>query len=193
VVTFTKPPALLVVSDLQNLNSYESKVNERSLLTGRNLEPWKAILAVAHWLEDQGVIGLWERMNKLSHTYQKERQEFESDDLVTLIIKALCKCLGCELVELCEVSEVQSKGSSVFVPTLNIEIKATELADELELDIDAEDISTRKIGKKLAKMRFRKGREGGTGRSGWHVSRKELAHWARSLGLLATEEVELPE
>ncbi len=53
---------------------YEFMINDRAALQGRSLEPWRAILAVALWLQDGGVsgggiAGLFDRMNRLSVAY----------------------------------------------------------------------------------------------------------------------------
>jgi hypothetical protein len=90
----------LALSNVVELEDYERYVNENASLMGRNLEPWKAILAVAKWLDDKGVSGLWDRMHALSVKYQDARQELESEDINTLIVRALCGCEGCEVSEL---------------------------------------------------------------------------------------------
>ena len=57
----------------------------------RNLEPWRAILAVAQWLTDCGVTDLYSRMEALSQAYQKERPDLEGADLMPLVIQGLCQ------------------------------------------------------------------------------------------------------
>ena len=52
----------LALAHLAELSRYEAQVNERARLTGRALEPWRAILAVAAWLDDNGAAGLFERL-----------------------------------------------------------------------------------------------------------------------------------
>jgi hypothetical protein len=52
------------------LPAYEAQVNQAATLVGRNLEPWRATLAVALWLDEQGVSGLFKRMDRLSVAYQ---------------------------------------------------------------------------------------------------------------------------
>ncbi|HWT02564.1 MAG TPA: hypothetical protein VN256_20095 [Pyrinomonadaceae bacterium] len=178
----------LALANLRELSSYETKVNNSSSLKGRALEPWKAILAIALWLEDRGIKGLWERMNELSFSYQRERQDFESEDITSLIIRSLCRCLGCEVVSLCEVSDVDLDTSKVFVTTAKIETEALKLIEELDLDIDENEVASRKIGKKLAQLRFQKHREGGTGKYGWYASQKELAYWVKALGITSIED-----
>ena len=173
----------LALANLQELSAYETKVSDFSSLKGRTLESWKAVLSISLWLEDQGVKGLRERINQLSLSYQQERQGFEREDLTTLIIRSLCKCLNCEVVKLCEVSEVDLETTSEFVLTRTIEIEALKIIEESDLDIDPETVASRKIGKKLSQLRLRQHREGGTGRYGWYVSQKELAYWVKALGL----------
>ena len=99
----------LALAHLNELSAHEAKVNREADLTGRNLEPWKAILAVASFLTDRGVTGLWDRVAKLSRDYQGERQGFESGDLTALVVRALCACLGSDVSDVNDVSDVMSK------------------------------------------------------------------------------------
>src|SRR5262249_49102338 len=77
----------LSLAHLSKLSHYETLVNDNAELTGRTLEPWRAILAVAWWLDDNGVRGLRDRMSDLSKAYQTERPNFESGDLTRLVIQ----------------------------------------------------------------------------------------------------------
>ncbi len=174
----------LALANLTSLSSYEEMVNEKSSLKGRDLEPFRPSLAVALWLDENGVNGLWERMNNLSHEYQKEKGEFETDDVTALIIRSLMRCVEREVVKLGDVSEGQKGGTKHFIPTYVIEAEVGCLVDDDEMDINGDDITSRKIGRKLSQMRFKKHREGGTGRSGYKVSRDEVMQSARSLGLI---------
>lgn len=171
---------------LAELPQYEMRVNESATLTGRNLEPWRALLAVALWLDDAGVTGLYARMERLSTSYQKEREQLESGDMTALVIRALCKCLDCDVVTLCDPCDVSTGGDFAekeFIRTADIEAAAKDIAGVDELDLDLEKIGSRQIGRILSKLRFEKGSEGGTHKKGWKVSRKELSRFARSLGL----------
>src|SRR5262245_41288979 len=76
----------LAVTHLPALSACERRVNDESDLTGRNLEPWRAILAVALWLDENGAEGLSKRMRDLSIGYQKERNDFETADMVRLVV-----------------------------------------------------------------------------------------------------------
>lgn len=176
----------LALLHLVKIPKYEARVNGLATLTGRNLEPWRALLAIALWLEESGVIGLYDRMQKLSMGYQKERQQLESSDTTALIIRALGKCLDCDVVTLCDPCDVSFERVSderEFFRTAEIEAAAKSIAATDELDIDTEKLGSRQIGRILSKLRFEKGNEGGTHKKGWNVSPREVARFARSFGL----------
>ena len=84
----------MALANLTELGAYEAKVNRTASLTGRNLEPWRGALAIAAWLQDKGASGLYDRLSRLSVHYQSERQKVSTDDVVVLVIRALCICLA---------------------------------------------------------------------------------------------------
>jgi hypothetical protein len=174
---------LLALENLSLLSSYEKKVNEQSKLQGRPLEAWRDVLSIALFLDEKGVTGVSERMNNLSIRYQKERHDIEGIDVNTLIVMALCKCLGCEPVNLSEGCEGDIDSTQTFIKTSDISIEAMSLMCELELDIHDDEVNIYKLGKKMSSLGFRKSRQGGTGKSGWKVSRKEVAEWVEKLGI----------
>lgn len=181
----------LAVAHLPQLSEYESRVNESAGLSGRDLEPWRPVLAVASWLEDAGVSGLYGRMERLSMRYQSDRQQLESCDLASLVIRALCKCLNCDVVTLsdhCDVAEGDWH-QKVFVLTADIESAARSIAEAEDLDIDTVfDIDRKTVGRTMRKLRFEHANEGGTHRKGWKVSRAEVARFVKSFGLEQAKE-----
>jgi Domain of unknown function (DUF3854) len=177
----------LALANLSSLPPYESPVNERATLTGRALEPWRALLATALWLDENGLPGLWGRMEKLSVSYQGERGDMESGDLTVLVIRALCRGAGCDISDIRDVSDIKREGKPWTLKTSQITETAKEIAEELELDIKLEDITSRRIGRVLGKMRFKKAREGGKGTRLWQVSADELQDWVCSQGLIMTK------
>src|SRR5207302_233041 len=52
----------LALAHLHELPAYDNFVSQQAQLIGRNLEPWRALLATAAWLDKAGVHGLWEEM-----------------------------------------------------------------------------------------------------------------------------------
>lgn len=173
----------LALMNLTALSPYESHVNERATLTGRTLEPWRALLATAMWLDDNGVAGLWGRMEKLSVGYQAERCEMESGDLTALVIRALCSRAISAINANCAI-----KNEKWVFKTEEIKDAAVNLAQEAEADIDAEKITGRRIGRTLGKMRLsQEPRPGGHGSRLWSATIQEIAGWAVSYGVNLSE------
>ena len=173
----------LSLANLAQLPVYDGRVGEQARLSGRNLEPWRAVLAVALWLEDNGVAGLWQRMDALSEKYQSERQEFESSDLTVLVVRALCKCLGSDVSD---VSDVLPGDTRTFVTTSEITEAVKEIAADSEADVDIEKISTRRIGWVLKKLRLKaeKSERNSSGtKRGWPITGTELLQLVRRYGL----------
>ena len=62
----------LALAHMGDLPRYDAKIADSATLLGRNLEPWRAILAVAEWLTERGTVeGLAERMTQPAHAYQE--------------------------------------------------------------------------------------------------------------------------
>jgi hypothetical protein len=176
---------LLALAHLAELPAYEQRVNQKAGLTGRNLEPWRAILAVALWLEEKGVADLWQRMEDLSQSYQTERPDLEATDLTILVIRALCR------IAVSAVSAVNKEGviPSEFTKTAFVTQAVKEIAEETEADIDTERITARRIGRVIGKMRFEKDRTAKA--KGWKISLSNLEKLCNSYGLLLPEELRI--
>lgn len=157
----------LALTHLPDLARYERRVNKESELTGRNLEPWRAILAVALWLDENGVTGLSRRMQKLSLGYQSERAEFESSDLTRLVVSAVSAIFA-----------VSAVLSETPLSTQQITEKAKELAEDSESGIDPETINSKRVGWILKRLRLEKaGREEGKKGRKWLVKRADVERW----------------
>ncbi len=178
---------LLALAHLPRLGAYEKAVNDNAPLTGRNLEPWRALLAVAAWLTDAGAAGLQERMNALSLSYQAERPNVEANDLTVLVIRALGLIVGrmvregCDGCDGCDDCDVRSMRR--FIPTALIVGAAQQIAEVHEVDINIDQVTSRRIASSLKKMRFTNQREAGSGKRGWSITLEEVIRWADSYGL----------
>lgn len=179
----------MALAHLPEMSKHEAAVNMRAKLIGRNLEPWRPILAVAACLEDKGVKGLWERMEKLALVYQGERQEMESTDLTVLVVRAICKCLvpECDVSTFCDVVTFFVETQKTFLKTSQITETAKQIAEDEELGIDVELIVEKRIGWILKKLRVTKYREPGTGKRGWMISPFEMQGYVNSYGLYTPE------
>jgi hypothetical protein len=143
-------------------------------------------LAVALWLDEQDVCGLWQRMNSLSERYQSERQSFESGDLTALVIRALWKCYGdfCAIVP----SVPSNSGNTpAFLTTKVVTEAVKEIALEQEADINLEKVTSRTIGRVLSKLRLSSKRPDGSKGRGHLVTRTELEKRMAAFGLLDSQ------
>jgi Domain of unknown function (DUF3854) len=167
------------LAHMAQLSSYESRVNADATLTGRNLEPWRAILAVALWLNDHGMKGLWERMEQLSRSYQNEKPELESADITALVIRALCQCAINAISAIRAINlETHKFFKEEVFKTADVVAAAKYVIGESELDIDPETVTNRRVGRVLGRMRLRQEpRSGGQGSRLWKVTLNDLLKW----------------
>ena len=173
----------LALANLPKMPAYGAQVNQAAQLTGRALEPWRPILAVARWLEESGVDGLSTRMQKLSAAYQEERPDLESADLQVLVIKALCHYANNA------VRAINKEGCRYFVcTTVNIKDVVVRVATDDDVDIDTSLISTRRVGRVFGRMRFKpEQRPGGKGARQWCIYDAELDRWAKAYGMVISQ------
>jgi len=191
----------LGLAHLPTLHEYERAVNEKARLAGRTLEPWRAVLAVALWLEDhdpQNLLrrttrrpredgysveitenGLWERLEGLSVRYQTERSDLEADDLTVLVIRTLCVWTTHKITQAIRRGD---NPSSFVVTTDEVVTFAKAIAERDEGDPTT--ITHRQIGRALGRMRLAKApRPGGQGSRRWKVTCGDLARWTAAYGL----------
>ena len=167
------------LAHLATVGQYDEMVAQRARLAGRGLEPWRSILAVALWLQDNGAEGLFDRMERLSWVYQRERSQLQTTDLTTLVIRGLCRCA------ISAISAIKNglHDEKFWVLTVaEITTSLKRIAEEDDLNRDA--ITNRKVGGVLSQMRFEKEpRPGGRGSRLWKVTLHELQHWTRAYSL----------
>lgn len=193
------------LTNLPLLHDFETQVAQNARLRGRNLQPWKAILSVAAWLDnldqqhrlqhsytvrnqgqDQVVIGgLWQRLEEMSWRYQQEESaDQQSGDIVLLVLQGLCKLAG----DKSDIKDNSDIHSAVWTfTTSQISEAAQHIAEQTEADIDTEKITSRKVGRLLGKLRLCKAREAGKGTRMWQVTLADLKRWS------AVYNIQLPE
>jgi hypothetical protein len=179
----------LALFHLPFLPTYEARVNKESTLLGRHLEPWRALLAVALWLQDLGVEGLFQRMHDLATKYTlTERPNLEIGNLTTLIIKALLQCTETSIKSITSVSSVKKKSQKSenakrwTLTTTQITEAVKAIAEQEEADIAPEFITARRIGRSLARLRLTKDPD--TSKRAWSISFTDLVRLAVSFGLV---------
>jgi hypothetical protein len=162
------------LAHLADLREYDTRAAGRSSLTGRDLEPWRGILAVALWLEEaHGVEGLFGRMEKLSVDYQTERGDLEGRDPVRVAIRALQKM----------VSESED-ADFTFAPKELAERMNQFVAEDDSSPDGKEFTNPRKVGWLLRKLRFKKGTRDKSRQ--WQTSMAEVNSLARAYGMRET-------
>jgi hypothetical protein len=162
----------LGLTGLREVQEHEAAAVSAAKLAGRDLQPWRAILAVAHWLQDRhGVTGLFDRMSKLSVDYQQERGEMEENDPVRIAIKGLYKLLG--------------SAEDVILAPKSLAIAMHEIAVDdglAEPEVDKKFISAQRVGWLLKRLRVRKAERTEKTKQ-WQITRAELDALARAYGM----------
>jgi hypothetical protein len=71
----------------------------------------------------------------------------------------------------------------MFFTTQRIANACVQTAQDQEVPIDVEDITPDKVGRVLAKMRFKRDREDGRGLRGWIVKYADIVRWCERYGI----------
>jgi hypothetical protein len=178
-------PAL---AHLPELLAYEARVAEGSHLVGRDLEPWRALLALALWLDDRGVKGLGALMEQLARAYQAERSQLEAPDLTRLVIQALVRCAAdssCtpgDCGDRNDRDDVKKKIPRALLMTTSQATRgARTVAQEQETDLDSDIVTARRVGRVLRKMPWTA--DPTKSARGWAVNLAELHRWTRAYGV----------
>jgi hypothetical protein len=153
------------------------QVSEMALSFGRAFEPWKGVLGVAHWLESEGMTGIFQRMVDLFRAYQKEMTLADIPDLPKLVVASLI-----ELVE----NLRQAKGSN---PVESFTFTVSQLHKYLDVVAEREDlkdgtsevVGTRLLGRILNSLRIKSERTPRARQRICHIA--EVEHLARVYGL----------
>jgi hypothetical protein len=180
----------LAVAHLAALPDYEARVDAQAAMLGRTLEPWRAVLAVALWLTEHGIRDLYERMHQLALDYtQKERPALERSSLTVLVIQALCRCTGISISSFTSLSSIMSANGdtpttkSWTLATADITAAAVALAQEKGEEGDTAHITSKRIGRTLARLRLEKDPD--TSRRAWKITADQLARLAIAFGFVA--------
>jgi hypothetical protein len=161
------------LAGLPELPDYDRRAAQLATLAGRNLEPWRAVLAVALWLEERHQVrGLFERMEKLSMDYQGERAEYEDHDKTRILYRALLELTA----------EAGPEGVSLTPSTIAAAMK--RIAQEEELGKEDEPFATpQTVGWAMKRQRFKRPPQRNRKGKEWVVTRAEVEQAARAHGI----------
>ena len=152
------------LSSLPEMPTFDKLIGEKSKLIGRDLQPWRAILAVAAWLDSLGVDGLWGKIESLAAgTYQDERIDLEKVDINRIAMFALGEYAA----------RTPLKVEWLFTTQSIVEIMC-RIIDDDEIEIDKFWINAQKMGHRFNKMRLSKDKNQRPRL--WKISRSELVN-----------------
>ena len=149
---------------LPEMPTFDKLIGDKSKLIGRDLQPWRAILAVAAWLDSLGVDGLWGKVESLAAgTYQDERIDLEKVDVNRIAMFALGEYAA----------RNPAKVEWLFTTQAIVDIMC-RIIDDDEIEIDKFWINAQKMGHRFNKMRLSK--EKNQRPRLWKISRSELVN-----------------
>jgi hypothetical protein len=165
----------LGLAHLAELPEHDRQAAAGATLAGRALEPWRAVLGVAHWLEGLGVEGLFGRTEKLSVAYQRERGDYEEHDATRVLFRAL--------LELTEGDTAADLAAREGITPANIAATMNKIAGAEDLaDADKPFTSAKRVGWLMKRQRFKRAARDGKGKR-WLVNREEAENAAIAYGI----------
>jgi hypothetical protein len=168
---------LVGLANLPLMPEYFRRSAELAKLLGRDLQPWRGVLAVALFLEEcHAVTGLFSRMEGLSRAYQSERVEFESSDRVRLLILAAAGML--------EDADGDAATGGLLITTgrLTERINCLASVEEVEPPDGRPFASPKLVGWDLKRLRFERAERTSQARR-WRIDRPFIQSLARAHGV----------
>jgi hypothetical protein len=165
------------LAHLPRLRGFDAEAAGRAGLAGRDLEPWRGVLAVALWLEGEGVPGLFAEMEALSRAYQGERGGLEVGDATRLMVFALAKLARAWWKSCLPGGEEQP---FTFAPS-DLANCMGELASENENSEEGRKFSPKSIGWICRKLRL--SRSTNDNKKRWAVTPEQVEALAQAYGL----------
>jgi hypothetical protein len=157
----------LGLENLPALPEHDAAMTKLARLSGRDLEPWRSILAVAHWLQERHhQDGLFDRLEDLSMEYQEDRQDFERFNLSRALVWGLRELMG-------EHEEIE------FTPAeLATRINGIATAEDM-VDEGEEATNARRVGWTLKRLGFKRAGRDKCNKS-WKASRQAVESLCRA-------------
>jgi hypothetical protein len=162
---------------LPELPAYDRQAAASAALSGRNLDPWRPILAVALWLQERHADdGLFGRMEKLSRDYQEnERAEYEEGDQTRVLFRVLLK-LGA------------NENGTVKIKPADVSAAMNAIATQEHLaEGDKPFTSPKRVGWLLKRQRFRRPKERSEKGKLWESTAEEIQRSACAYGVTADD------
>jgi hypothetical protein len=176
----------IALANLKDLRDYNRWVGNHAQLHGRPLQPWRAVLAVARWLDDKGVANLYSRIHRLAIEYRAELNSFDSTDKTLLVIHALNRWV----VDAIQANTYNPESPTFRFCTAEIAESAKKYCQEDEWDILPSAINTRVVGRILSTLRLIEvPRPGGRGKRIREITVSGLIELSKSYDVQIPEEI----
>ncbi len=196
---------------------YESRATEHARLSGRELEPWRALLAIALWLDDQDregrlqrprtapaaapaphawwtatpgdKVGLYVRLEELSWRYQEERRQLENNDVTRLVVRSLCRCaVRAGSGGWGAPPALPSPETTLRLTVQQIVTEALAVAGDEGWNVRDALVTPRRVGRVLAHLRLRQApRAGGQGSRQWEATVADIVGMAQAYAVPCPE------
>jgi hypothetical protein len=154
----------MALACLPDMPAIDKLIGEKSKLIGRDLQPWRAILSTAAWLDNLGESNLWAKIESLAAgTYQEERIDLEKVDINRIAMYALSEYAA----------RTPAKVEWLFSTQAIVEIMHRIIDDE-EIEIEKYYVNSRMMGHRFSKMRL--GKDLNQRPRQWKISRSELVN-----------------
>ncbi|MGY8817696.1 MAG: hypothetical protein ACKVHB_08010 [Pseudomonadales bacterium] len=170
----------IAVGNLPRISAFEESAIEKCDLNRRPLDPWRPILAVSLWLEEElQVEGLFARMNRLAHQYNQQRVgELEGGSQIQVVLQSIALLAS------------KREGDLII-------FSSTDLQHEMEHVLQTEGLSkvndnylnVSKIGKLLSQLRISASQRTSSNKMR-EITRLNLKDLMRNYGI---SEIELPK
>jgi hypothetical protein len=165
----------LGLTHLPVLSTHDRRAAASVVLAGRTLDPWRPVLAVAHWLQERhGVGGLFKRMEELALHYQsKERGEYEDDDRTRVLFRVLLN-----------LSKDEEPGVKFTISPGEVAEAMCQIAKDEDLaEPDKPFITARKVGWLMKRHRFQRAERSSKGKT-WEATPELIEKAARAFGVV---------
>jgi hypothetical protein len=160
---------LVSVMYLDRIRRCDEEASELSELHARSHDIWRVPLGVAYWLQqDHGVEGLFDRVSRISSSYQQLKQEVQGTDTIGLVLDVLDLLLGDRDTDVFETAKV-----------LGFLKEQIEAEDHVSDEVSGLDVA--RVGKLLGRLGFNRAPSHGSKRS-WQITRATVDQIAKARG-----------
>jgi hypothetical protein len=170
----------LGLAHLPELPAHDRQAADLAELAGRDLDPWRSILAIAHWLQERhGVEGLFDRMHWLAVKYHRtERSEYEDADRTRVLFRVLLGlCRGLAPADTLSIAPGEVAKSMCAIAS----------AENL-VDPDKTFVTPKQVGYILKRQRFKRPPQRSNKGKLWEATAKEIREACCAYGVEEPEE-----